>query len=85
MIIRPLATFFQKEPETEQSVERIAQLLHYLVPKYRREGKHYLTIGIGCTGGRHRSVYVCQELSRILREHGLQPIVQHRDVHKDDF
>ena len=80
-----LATFFQKEPETEQSVERIAQLLHYLVPKYRREGKNYLTIGIGCTGGRHRSVYVCQELSRVLRERGLQPIVQHRDVHKDEF
>ena len=79
-----LATFFQKEPETGQSVERIAEFLRYLVPKYQREGKNYLTVGIGCTGGRHRSVYVCQELSRILREHGLQPIVQHRDVHKED-
>ena len=80
-----LEVFFQKEPETQESVERIASLLHYLVPKYRREGKNYLTVGIGCTGGRHRSVYVCQQLSRILRECGLQPIVQHRDVHKHAF
>ncbi len=78
----PMEAFFQKEPDTGESVERIAGLLHYLVPKYRREGKNYLTVGIGCTGGRHRSVYVCRELSRILRERGLAPIVQHRDVHK---
>ena len=80
-----MEAFFQKEPETEESVERIAHLLRYLVPRYRREGKNYLTIGIGCTGGRHRSVYVCQELSRVLRQRGLEPIVQHRDVHKDEF
>ncbi len=78
----PMKAFFQKEPDTGESVERIAGLLHYLVPRYRKEGKNYLTVGIGCTGGRHRSVYVCRELSRILRERGLAPIVQHRDVHK---
>ena len=80
-----MVAFFQKEPETEESVERIAHLLHCLLPRYRREGKNYLTIGIGCTGGRHRSVYVCQELSRVLRQRRLEPIVQNRDVHKDEF
>ncbi len=78
-----VAAFFRERSETEDSVDRIAGLLCYLIPRYRKEGKNYLTIGIGCTGGRHRSVYVCRELSKGLRRHGFRPLVQHRDLHKD--
>lgn len=78
-----LVAFFEKEPEAAESVRRIAEFLKYLLPRYRREGKHYLTVGIGCTGGRHRSVYVCQEISRMLGAGKSRPLVQHRDVHKD--
>ena len=78
-----VAAFFHERSETEDSIDRISGLLCYLIPRYRKEGKHYLTVGIGCTGGRHRSVYVCQELSKGLRRHGFHPIVQHRDLHKE--
>lgn len=78
-----VAAFFHKSSETEDSIDRISGLLSYLIPRYRKEGKHYLTVGIGCTGGRHRSVYVSGELSKGLRRHGFNPILQHRDVHKE--
>jgi UPF0042 nucleotide-binding protein len=63
--------------------ERLLPLLDYLLPAYEREGKAYLTIGIGCTGGRHRSVVIAEHLGRIYGERGdyLVDIV-HRDVDK---
>ena len=60
--------------------ERIAGLVTSLLPAYAREGKAYLTIAIGCTGGRHRSVYVTERLAEHLRAADLQPNVVHRDV-----
>jgi UPF0042 nucleotide-binding protein len=63
-------------------VTRLAELLKYLLPHYEKEGKRYLTVAIGCTGGRHRSVAVVEELSKILSV-GCRPVgIVHRDVEK---
>jgi len=53
-----------------------------LLPLYRREGKSYVTIGIGCTGGRHRSVMIANALARTLRREGFDARATHRDVRK---
>jgi UPF0042 nucleotide-binding protein len=60
----------------------LENLLRFLLPRYRREGRSYVTIGIGCTGGRHRSVMIAEELARTLRRDGYTLRVTHRDVEK---
>jgi UPF0042 nucleotide-binding protein len=74
--------FLEKQPEVKETERRFADLLNYLLPLYKREGKSYLTIGIGCTGGRHRSVMIANCLGKTLKENGFQVSVNHRDVHK---
>jgi UPF0042 nucleotide-binding protein len=72
--------------ENERTVELLARLggfLEYLLERYDAEGKAYLTIGIGCTGGRHRSVAVATALAERLRQGGREVNVQHRDVEKE--
>jgi UPF0042 nucleotide-binding protein len=63
-------------------MERLRGLLDVVVPGYVEEGKSYLTIGIGCTGGRHRSVVIAEEVARYFRERGLPTRVDHRDVER---
>jgi RNase adapter protein RapZ len=58
---------------------KLDDLLSMLLPAYSAEGKSYLTVAIGCTGGRHRAVAITEELGRRLREHGYTPAIQHRD------
>lgn len=65
--------------ETFEIIEKIFDLLLYLIPRFSREGKSYCTVGVGCTGGRHRSVMVVNELQRRLQEEGYNPAVTHRD------
>jgi UPF0042 nucleotide-binding protein len=65
-------------------LRRIDDLLALLVPAYVAEGKSYLTVAIGCTGGRHRSVACAEEVARSLRRRGLNPRVQHRDLDRRD-
>lgn len=67
-------------PETEEFLARLMAFLEYLLPKYRGEGKSYLSIGLGCTGGRHRSVSVAVALAERLRERGYDVNVKHRDA-----
>jgi UPF0042 nucleotide-binding protein len=74
--------FFDGQPEVAETVRRFTDLLEYLIPLYRREGKSYLTIGIGCTGGRHRSVMVAERLGKALASDGVEISVLHRDVQK---
>jgi RNase adapter protein RapZ len=74
-IIRYLRSF----PETGEFVQRVCDFLKYLVPFYVREGKSYLTIGVGCTGGRHRSVFVAEEIARLLKVRRAVIRVRHRD------
>jgi RNase adapter protein RapZ len=71
--------YMRKFPETAELVKRLAGFLRYLVPFYVREGKSYLTVGIGCTGGRHRSVFIAEELARALKIDRTTIRVRHRD------
>ncbi|MBP1623972.1 MAG: ATP-binding protein, partial [Acidobacteria bacterium] len=78
---RKVALFLRSFPETKEFVKRIADLLKYLLPKYVREGKSYLTIAIGCTGGHHRSVFLVQELAKAIKNKKRAVHVRHRDEH----
>ncbi len=75
--------FIFAHDESRQLVERLQDLLGFLLPFYRREGKAYLTIAVGCTGGRHRSVTVVEALRRFLEAQGLPPTVVHRDIDRE--
>ncbi|MCY4272772.1 MAG: RNase adapter RapZ [bacterium] len=73
------------QPMAEKFLEKTEDLLEMLVPAYATEGKSYLTIAFGCTGGRHRSVFVAEDIGRRLTENselGVHPIVTHRDLDK---
>lgn len=74
--------FLHKQREVSETIRRFADLLEYLLPLYRREGKSYLSIGVGCTGGRHRSVMVAESLGKALNNNGYEISVSHRDVKK---
>ena len=74
--------FVTADPSYAPAVDRIADLLGVLLPGYGREGKAYLTIAFGCTGGRHRSVAVAREIDRRLTAQGYAPVVVHRDSGK---
>jgi len=74
--------YLRAQPEVEETLGRFSDLLDYLLPLYKREGKSYVTVGIGCTGGRHRSVMVANALARRLRSAGFKAHAVHRDVRK---
>jgi RNase adaptor protein for sRNA GlmZ degradation len=75
-----VAAYVAADPAYAPAIDRIADLLLTLLPGYGREGKAYLTIAIGCTGGRHRSVAVARELAGRLTAAGHAPLLVHRDV-----
>jgi RNase adapter protein RapZ len=78
---RPVVKFLEKHPQTGEFVERVTSLLRFLLPHYAREGKSYLTIGIGCTGGKHRSVALAEALKKSLSGiEGIRLRVRHRDI-----
>lgn len=66
----------------QEFVDRIDDLLGFLIPRFQSEGKSYLSIAIGCTGGHHRSVAIAEELEKRLTEHGVHAAVRHRDIEK---
>lgn len=76
----PVREFVLKEPQTEEFLRRLVGFLDFLIPLYKKEGKAYLTIGIGCTGGRHRSPVIVESLSKILKEKHQSVEVIHRDI-----
>ena len=73
-------SFIEAAPETHELLARLQSLLELVVPQNEKEGKAELTLGIGCTGGRHRSVYFAERLATWLREQGYRANVFHRDV-----
>ncbi|MEN6603575.1 MAG: RNase adapter RapZ, partial [Bryobacteraceae bacterium] len=77
-----VAAYIRSFPQTVEFIERISQLLIYLMPHYVREGKSYLTIAFGCTGGRHRSVMMADEIRRRLSRAGYTVKATHRDIAK---
>ncbi|MEK6408040.1 MAG: RNase adapter RapZ [Acidobacteriota bacterium] len=76
--------YLQSESEVEDTIARFTELLAYLLPRFQREGKSYLTVGIGCTGGRHRSVMVAETIDKRLNELGYKSKVVHQDIDKDE-
>ena len=78
----PVKTFVFKFEETKEFYKRLSEMLEFLLPYYIEEGKRHLVIGIGCTGGRHRSVAVAQVLAEFLSEKGYPSESIHRDIDK---
>lgn len=72
--------FIMTRSDSEEFLNRLEGFLEYLLPRYRSEGKSYLTIGFGCTGGRHRSVAVSFMIAERLRKSGYEVNIKHRDI-----
>ncbi len=79
---RRVVNFLRREPEVQETLRRFEDLLLYLLPLYKAEGKTYVSVAIGCTGGRHRSVMIANALARNLSQHGFNASAIHRDVRK---
>ena len=77
-----VAKYIRSFPQTQEFINRIADLLVYLIPHYIREGKSYLTISFGCTGGHHRSVMMAEEVRKRLKKAGYTVKGSHRDIEK---
>jgi RNase adapter protein RapZ len=76
----PVRRYLEEQEEYGETIERLSDLLAYLLPRYRKENRSYVTIGIGCTGGKHRSVAVAEGLRDALERAGWSMRVSHRDV-----
>jgi len=75
-----VARYIRSFPQTVEFIDRISELLVYLIPHYIREGKSYLTIAFGCTGGHHRSVLIASEIRKRLERAGFKVKETHRDI-----
>lgn len=80
---RKVRGYVLNAPDTEPFLARVRALVMTMLPGFVREGRHYLTIAVGCTGGKHRSVVVADELSRFVKEKGFGSTVVHRDLDKE--
>ncbi len=78
----PVLEYLQKTTEAPETIRRFSDLLDYLMPLYQREGKSYVTVAIGCTGGKHRSVAIANAIGQHLSQTGYHARVLHRDVKK---
>ncbi len=77
---KDVCAYIEKDENLAKFLENFEKLLETALPRYAHEGKNYLTVAIGCTGGKHRSVYVAERIAGQLREQGHQVHVTHRDV-----
>ena len=77
---RDVSEYIAADPAYEEAMRSIENLLLLLLPRYREQGKAYVTLGFGCTGGRHRSVHVAERVAARLRDEGFSPTVRHRDL-----
>jgi RNase adapter protein RapZ len=76
----PVAEHIRRDPLFDQAYQRIRDLLLLFLPRYAEQGKAYVNIAFGCTGGRHRSVFMAEEIARALREEGFAPTLLHRNL-----
>jgi UPF0042 nucleotide-binding protein len=76
----PVIRYMKRQPETARFLKKLDDFLTYVVPQYIKEGKSYLTVGIGCTGGRHRSVMITNAIADRLSKKGYTVKVRHRDL-----
>jgi UPF0042 nucleotide-binding protein len=77
---RKVIEFVRKFPQTQEFLDRVTELLLFLLPHYIHEGKSYLTVAFGCTGGQHRSVMIAEEIRKRLSKNGYQVKTAHRDM-----
>jgi UPF0042 nucleotide-binding protein len=75
-----VAKYVRSFPQTQEFLDKAADMLTFLLPHYIKEGKSYLTVAIGCTGGQHRSVMIAEELKKRLSEAGYRVKSSHRDM-----
>lgn len=80
---KEVSEFVLKYPQTQEFLTKLDDMLTMLIPHYIEEGKTELVIGIGCTGGKHRSVTIAQEISSLLEKKEFNTIIRHRDMLKD--
>lgn len=73
--------FVLNKEDTKEYMKKLTDFLEFLIPRYEKEGKSYLTIALGCTGGKHRSVVLANELARFFER--LSPVTRHRDIKKN--
>lgn len=78
-----VAAYIESDGETQPFLDELTGFLRYLLPRYDREHKSYLSIGVGCTGGKHRSVYVADQLARRLSAMGYPVRLSHRDATRE--
>jgi len=78
----PVAEYLYSHPRTLAFLDKVKEFLEFLLPQYVEEGKYYLNIGIGCTGGRHRSVFVTETVGGDLRRKGFEVSLRHRDAER---
>lgn len=79
-----VAEYIDKWPVTHQFIEKLDDLVDFLVPQYIKEGKSQLVIAVGCTGGMHRSVFIAHHLYQLLKKRDCQANIEHRDLMKND-
>ena len=79
----PVADYVKKQPEAEEFLTEYVALVRTLISGYLREGKRFMTIAIGCTGGKHRSVAIAEEFARRLRAEGIDAAARHRDLGRE--
>lgn len=80
---KPVKDYVLEQEETKGFIERLDGMLDFLIPNYKKEGKRQLIISIGCTGGRHRSVAIANEIDRRLNSRSFNSSVEHRDIKED--
>jgi RNase adapter protein RapZ len=78
-----VAEYIRSFPQTMEFLGRVTDLMLYLLPHYVQEGKSYLTVAFGCTGGQHRSVMMAEDMAARLREAGYQVKAIHRDIPRE--
>jgi len=78
---KPVREFLEGKKATSIFWQKLSDMMDFLVPEYTKEGKSYLTIGVGCTGGRHRSVMIAEKIKDYFEAKGYRCIVEHRDIY----
>ncbi len=78
-----VVAFLERSGDWREYLERLVELLGFLLPRFVDEGKSYLNVAVGCTGGRHRSVAIAEHLGAVLRGEGFPVVVQHRDLERE--
>ncbi|HET7489451.1 MAG TPA: RNase adapter RapZ [Acidimicrobiales bacterium] len=76
----PVREYVMAQPETKDFLAKLDDLFTLVLPGYVKEGKTYLSVAMGCTGGRHRSVVLAEEVAQRMEAHGFNPVVKHRDI-----